>query len=90
MRAGKTHFEVGTEVRITKIASRDEERRAFLGKRGRITHPFPGLLQFYGRPEDHIAGIWIARDRKIGNTPFNLMKGDQVQMIYNPFARKVV
>lgn len=86
MKAGKTDFEVGTRVRITRVIGTDADDKALVGATGEITHPFPGLM--LGRPSQYIAGIYLDDEHRtkgtglpLGHSVVNLIYGDEVEAI---------
>jgi len=82
MFAGKTKIECGTMVRITKISGpSDADDAALVGLRGRITHPFRGLMS--GPDSRYLAGIEVDPDdaSEYGTERVNVMVGDQVEIV---------
>ena len=82
MFAGKTKIECGTIVRITKISNpSDADDAALVGLRGRITHPFRGLMS--GTSSRYLAGIEVdpadAAEYLIDRV--NIMVGDEVEIV---------
>lgn len=85
-KAGKTHLEVSTMVRVTHIADVDD--RDLIGVEGEITHPFPGLMQ--GNPDQYVAGLYVTEESarlhgigsgKLGMPKLNLCIGDKFEVI---------
>ena len=78
--AGKTSIPCNTLVAITKCNGDPE----FVGLKGRITHPFRGLMI---PGSQYIAGVWLTPEscKAVGypepRNEFNLVRGDKVEVL---------
>lgn len=82
MKAGRTEFELGARVRITRIANPDPVVRDIVGATGTLMHPFQGLMR--AERQHYIAGILLD-----GGVQVNLEEGDEVVELPIPERRIV-
>lgn len=77
--AGKTKCYCGETIRITSIP--DPEDQCYIGCIGRITHPFPGLMQ--EGAGTYIAGVELSPGfyQSLPNGVINLMEGDTFEVL---------